>query len=69
MINDILDLAKVEAGKMEIKCTEFDLSALSLNDMLHSLSEDKNISFEMANDSSRRPLKIPISWARSSITY
>ncbi|HND50868.1 MAG TPA: HAMP domain-containing sensor histidine kinase [Pirellulaceae bacterium] len=45
MINDILDLAKVEAGKMEVRPTEFSIDAIVQVqcDMVRSLSEEKNI--------------------------
>jgi signal transduction histidine kinase len=45
MINDILDLAKVESGKMEIRLSEFKINALiaAQCDMARPLAEKKNI--------------------------
>jgi signal transduction histidine kinase len=46
MINDILDLAKVEAGKMEVRRSTFNLLSVihSQIDMVRGLSDDKNLS-------------------------
>jgi signal transduction histidine kinase len=48
MINDILDLAKLESGKMEVRPTEFDVRAVitAQCDIVRSLTEEKNIDLE-----------------------
>ncbi len=52
MINDILDLAKIEAGKMEVKPTEFKIETVvnAHCDMVRSLSEEKNIDLTVELD-------------------
>jgi signal transduction histidine kinase len=48
MINDILDLAKMESGKMEVRLTHFRISHVvdALCDMCRPLTEKKNIDLE-----------------------
>jgi len=48
MINDILDLAKIESGKMKVRPTDFDLGAVVTMqcDMARPLSEKKNIDLD-----------------------
>ena len=48
MINDILDLAKMESGKMEVRLSEFKIGALvgALCDMARPLAEKKNIDLD-----------------------
>jgi len=48
MINEILDIAKIEAGKMEIYKQTVDIADIAMNsyNMLQPLAEDKGLSFE-----------------------
>jgi signal transduction histidine kinase len=48
MINDILDLAKMESGKMEVRLSEFKIGALvgAQCDMARPLAEKKNIDLD-----------------------
>ncbi len=48
MINDILDLAKIESGKMDVRPSDFDLGTVVTTqcDMARPLSEKKNIDLE-----------------------
>jgi signal transduction histidine kinase len=52
MINDILDLAKIESGKMEIRLTEFRVQQIiaAQADMARPLAERKNIDLDVEHE-------------------
>jgi signal transduction histidine kinase len=58
MINDILDLAKIENGKMETRPTDFQIVQVvsAQCDMARPLTERKNIDLEMHVDASLPPM-------------
>jgi signal transduction histidine kinase len=59
IINDILDLAKVESGKMEIRPSEFKINAVvtSLCEMARPLAEKKNIDLDCDASAALPPLR------------
>ncbi len=58
MINDILDLAKIESGKMELKLSEFTIEQVIQTqcDMARPLAERKNIDLACTYDPDLAPL-------------
>ncbi len=59
IINDILDMSKIESGKMEIIPVEYDLSSLihDLSNMISFRAKSKNLSLEVSVDN-QLPAKV-----------
>ncbi len=59
MINDILDLAKMESGKMEIRLTDFRVQQIidAQADMARPLAEKKNIDLETSIEPDLPPMR------------
>lgn len=51
LINDILDIARIESGRVEIKLTSFDVNDLvkEISDLVHPLAEQKNITLKFCS--------------------
>lgn len=49
LINDVLDMSKIESGRMEINRTNFDFQAMmeSLNEVIYGQARDRGIEFEV----------------------
>lgn len=58
MINDILDLAKLEAGQAELRLSEFQLDRIILAqcDMVRSLTDEKNLDLVVNADADLPPM-------------
>ena len=60
LINDILDIAKIEAGKMDLELTEIELEELfqNLDNLIRTQAEQKKLSFQIKYPATLTPVTI-----------
>ncbi|VEP17322.1 GAF sensor signal transduction histidine kinase [Hyella patelloides LEGE 07179] len=60
LINDILDIAKIEAGKMELELADVELEELfqDVDNLIRTQAEQKNISFQIKYPATLTPVTI-----------